>query len=330
MSLFNRVNSGGIILSYQCTNRCLHCLYNSRPESSKWLEYEDLYLLFQNISSFGAHLSGFHIAGGEPFLKPDLIIEALRLVKKFKIPIEYIETNGFWGDYSNKYRKYILEFKKLGLNNILISLSPFHTEFILLNTIMNAIKLAEDILGKDGVFIWIPDFFMMIAEKGENRRIRISEYGDMRSFVEIVSEKYNVIYGGRAAYNIGRYVAKYKVEHFYSENCFVELFKTQHVHFDSFYNYIPTFCSGISLGDWRNLGDMYNNFNIEKYPFISKISKNFKHLLDFAHSYGFKSNKLYASKCHLCIDIRNFLISKDDFLELKPEYFYKEFQSNNL
>ena len=46
-------------------------------------------------------------------------------------------------------------------------------------------------------------------------------------------------------------------------------------------------------------------------------------LLQFALDSGYDENKDgYYSKCHLCVDIRKYLKTKDNFRELKPDAFY--------
>jgi hypothetical protein len=46
-------------------------------------------------------------------------------------------------------------------------------------------------------------------------------------------------------------------------------------------------------------------------------------LLKFAIDSGYYENTDgYYSKCHLCVDIRKYLNSKNNFRELQPEAFY--------
>lgn len=323
MPLFNRVNSGGILLSYKCTNECRHCLYSCSPKYEESMAPDDIDILFKNISVFGGSLKGFHIAGGEPSLKPELVFHSLYTAKKYNIPIEYLESNGWFARNINEAEKFVKKLYLNGLKCVMISISPFHSEFISLKTTMDAIKIIENIMGKGSAFLWKPDFYLDIASISEIEKIPLEVYLE-NHMIEEIAEKYSLILGGRAAVEIAPKLSLSKAETFFGQNCFIELFKTGHAHFDPYYNYIPTFCSGISMGDWRELEKILNEFDIERYPLVKMLSQDIKLLFDFAVSNGFTpSSEGYASKCHLCMNIRLFLYGKGDFPELAPESFYK-------
>jgi len=284
---------------------------------------EDIECLFSNIHTFGGALKGFHIAGGEPSLFPDLLLHSLYTAKKYSIPIEYLETNGSFAVDKESADIFVKSLYENGLKSVLISISPFHSEFIPLQTTVNAIKSVEDIMSKGSAFIWKPEFFLNLSSFQENEKIPLELYLENNSIDEI-AEKYSLILGGRAALKVAPELRKNKPEIFFGQNCFIELFKTGHVHFDPYYNYIPTFCSGISLGDWRYMDRLYKEFDMNRYPLVKMLSQDIKLLFDFAVSSGFTPNSDgYASKCHLCMSIRLFLYGKGEFPELLPKSFYE-------
>ena len=65
--------SGGVMLSYRCSNECKHCLYRCSPrQPDEWMTMEMAERIFSALAD-EKNLHSIHIAGGEPFLKMDLL-----------------------------------------------------------------------------------------------------------------------------------------------------------------------------------------------------------------------------------------------------------------
>ena len=95
---------------------------------------------------------------------------------------------------------------------------------------------------------------------------------------------------------------------------------------DNYCNYIPGFCAGISLGDFRDYGELFDSgIDLKKKPVINALITNLKELLDLGKQFGFvESIEGYISKCHLCTEIRKQIVSRtSEFVELSPAEFYK-------
>ena len=55
------------------------------------------------------------------------------------------------------------------------------------------------------------------------------------------------------------------------------------------------------------------------------VAEDMEGLLNFALDMGYQErNEGYVSKCHLCLDIRKYLVSNGDNDELKPGEFYEQ------
>jgi hypothetical protein len=53
------------------------------------------------------------------------------------------------------------------------------------------------------------------------------------------------------------------------------------------------------------------------------INQDFRGLFQFAKDLGYQEPaEGYVSKCHLCVDIRKYLLTKGGFEELRPPEFY--------
>lgn len=88
---------------------------------------------------------------------------------------------------------------------------------------------------------------------------------------------------------------------------------------------MPGYCGGISLGHWQNLDRLTKEgIDLEEHPVLRfLIAEDVQGLFHFAEDFGYQeSREGYLSKCDLCLDLRKFLVSKQDFGELSPKEFY--------
>jgi hypothetical protein len=94
---------------------------------------------------------------------------------------------------------------------------------------------------------------------------------------------------------------------------------------------MPGYCGGISLGSWFELDRLLNQgIDLQKRPVLKYLVKeDIKGLLDFALDRGYQEpGDGYVSKCHLCLDIRKYLVSRGDYDELKPVQFYEQLKGD--
>jgi MoaA/NifB/PqqE/SkfB family radical SAM enzyme len=118
---------------------------------------------------------------------------------------------------------------------------------------------------------------------------------------------------GRAAGKLAELVASKPAENFASENCKSDFLGAKGVHIDPFGNVFSGTCSGIIFGNINNtsLEHIWKQFTPENNELINTL---FNHgpfgLLEKAENLGYKKLPSYASKCHLCTHIRQFLLDK--------------------
>lgn len=130
--------------------------------------------------------------------------------------------------------------------------------------------------------------------------------------------------GGRALKTFEEIFSKRDVGYLLSRNprgC-SELRDTSHFHLDLFGNYIPGLCSGLAI----HRDDLGTELSPEAYPLLTTLyTSGIKGFLDMATSrFAFAPAPSYLSKCHLCLDIRRFLVTGKhvESRELQPEGFY--------
>jgi organic radical activating enzyme len=319
-----KLNSGGLITTYSCTSSCAHCLYRSSPSWPKeYLNIETADMIFGCLKRLGC--CAIHIGGGEPLYSPGLILPVLDCAKVNGISIEYIETNSSWFKDPRSSAEIIRMLKEHGVNSLLISISPFHNEFIPFYKVKGVI----DICKTEGVslLLWKQDFYNEIDSFEDKKTHSLEEYrqayGD--DYIETIPDRYRVSYGGRAIETFGKLRRGQTVPSLVrqtTQGC-AELASVDHFHFDYLGNYIPGLCSGLSI----QIADLGSALDTAKYPIITRLfSKGIGGLLSYAmEEFGFEASKpVYFSKCELCNEIRKFLVTEARICspELQPTQYY--------
>lgn len=328
------IDSGGIMLSYRCSNRCRHCLYGAGPTWNDWMDIHDAQRIFHGLLETSRHLRGFHIAGGEPFLDFDRLLRVQRLATEFGIPIEYVETNSGWCVSDLITRQRFTMLRDAGLRCVLVSCSPFHAETIPLDRIITAVKIGYEVFGPSGVFLWTPEFYKQLSKIRTDRVIKLEEY--VSSVTDSVAKYmirsgYSLITGGRIGYCLADFYERRPAERCRGEHCRPELLESGHAHFDPYGNLIPSFCSGISLGDATDLPGLMQGIDMDSLPLVRMLAKDGPYALyEFAvREFGYEPIEAgYVGKCHLCVDVRRWIRKHtDQYRELCPAKFYEEILS---
>ena len=316
----------GLVLSYRCSNACKHCVYNCGPNWKDWISEADA------ANALGLIKTAFpdaqvHITGGEPFLNFPLLHSTVQFAAQLEIPV-YVETNAAWAGDANTVKSRFEQLHDAGLQAVLISCSPFHAESIPLRRTLMAIDQAITTFGIEHVFVFLAEWIDQIWRFGDRTPVALQHYVDSYGFEPaglLFWDGYSLISGGRAGYALGAYTERLPAKEFQYLHCMEELLYATHSHFDCYGNYITGFCSGISLGQWKELPAMRVAYQNRQYPELINM------LLDggpfalfkFARGHGYQSLiKGYAGKCHLCTDVRKFLVNSHGYAELTPRQFY--------
>ncbi|MBN2520393.1 MAG: radical SAM protein [Bacteroidales bacterium] len=315
--------SGGLITNYYCTSKCSHCLYACSPSwDKKYIDKQCALDSFRIIKRLNCN--SVHIGGGEPFLNFDGLKDVISAANEACIKIEYIETNSSWFTSSEDAFLKLNEIKQLGVNALLLSMSPFHNQHIPFNKVKGLMEACR----KSGVSIipWIEEFFNEINSFDDSKIHTSNEYTEKYggNYFYNIPARYWIHFGGRA---IQFFKNIFPLKDFddiiFSSSRCSELADTSHFHFDLFNNYIPGLCSGIAI----NASDLGNPLNENEYPIINSLyNKGINGFFQYAvKHYNYKpSENKFLNKCHLCIDIRKHIINECDteVKELAPKEFY--------
>ncbi len=324
----DRLRSGGLITNYYCTSACRHCLYACSPKWEK--RYITEAIARTNLSVVKAlGCSSLHIGGGEPFLDVEGLKRTVGIFRESGVSIDYIETNSSWFKDKGSAITLLSDLRRLGVHTLLISISPFHNEFIPFNKVRSVIETCRS-TGVQ-IFPWVEEFLQDLQRFDVMKPHSLEEYEEAfgRDYISDITSRYWISMRGRALKTYASRMEKTKLEDLLAQNpdgC-AELTDTTHFHVDLFGNYIPGLCSGLLI----ECCDLGNELNEEKYPLLAILSRSgISGLYESAtKEYGFQPFAEYVSKCELCQHIRGYLASKRRTAgaDLGYEQFYREIGS---
>ncbi|UCH50426.1 MAG: 4Fe-4S cluster-binding domain-containing protein [Chloroflexota bacterium] len=326
--------SAGLMLSYQCNANCHHCMYACSPRWKDWISEEEIKLLLTILAekiepnpSGKSSVSlncGLHFTGGEPFLNFDLLLKAVQMARQLDIPSTFVETNCYWCLDNTGTKQKLEALKEGGLQGILISVNPFYLEYVPFERTERCIKIASEVFAYN-TMVYQQEYYYRFKELGIKARLPLEEYlkleqGDLVKNVELFLM-------GRASYKLQKFYTKHPPDYFLNEPCLPPLVRNWHNHFDNYGNWIPGYCGGISLGNWHDLDRLCKQgLDLDEQPVLGfLIKQDFAGLIDYSRNFGYEvPREGYISKCHLCVDIRRYLTTKQEFKELKPNEFYSQ------
>lgn len=299
---FKLWRSAGLLLTYKCNCSCEFCYYNCSPKLDSLMPVETAIGVWQSLRSLAGDSAKIHITGGEPFLYWDRLREILEEGKKQKLgQIDLIETNGFWATDEKVARERVTILDKLGMNRLKISCDPFHQEYVDIESVRRLAGLAVELLGAGRVLVRWEKY---LERPVEMKKISTEQRNEM--YMRAMSE-YPCRFTGRAGGKLAELVAAKPIETITSENCRSNFMGAKGVHVDPFGNVFSSTCSGIILANVNEkpLEDIWKQFQPENDRLIETLFKSGPAgLLARAEEHGYKKAKVYASKCHLCMDIR--------------------------
>ena len=305
---FKLWRSAGLLLTYKCNCACEFCYYNCSPDKGGLMPVEMVISAWQSLKVLAGDNAKIHLTGGEAFLYWDHLQEILKEGQKQNLgKVDLIETNGFWATDEKIINQRIKRLDELGMHRFKISTDPFHQEYVDAEPLKRLAELAEEILDPERVLVrW---------EKYLDNPIKMKELSEAERNQQYISalNDYPCRFTGRAAGRLAELVASKPVETFAAANCKDSFLSAKGVHIDPFGNIFSGTCSGIIIGNISQtpLEEIWKQSNPSRNGIIGTLFNSGPFgLLEEAEKSGYKKRDFYASKCHLCTDIRQFLFDK--------------------
>ena len=321
-----RLMSGGLIVSYHCTSTCRHCLYNSSPSRSKnTINSNDAFKFFSRARQLGA--ISMHIGGGEPMLDIPGLEKIIQAAENAGVHIEYVETNSSWYKNHEDACQILESLKIKGLSTLLISISPFHMEYIPFDRVKGVIKACQT----TGIqpFLWMETFIRDLVKFDSKKPHRFEKVTQVmgEGYLESIRNRYWIHPGGRALDAFRSLTPPLTLEQVLNSSecdCARSISDTSHFHIDLYGRYIPGLCAGFGI----QIEDLDGPLSNDKYPLIQiLVEDGIKGLVKHASDcHGFNGeNRTYSNACDLCNAVRTYLVvNEQKYEELNPMGYYRQ------
>ncbi|MDR0444123.1 MAG: radical SAM protein [Treponema sp.] len=315
---------GGIMVNYQCTAACRHCLYAcSLSRRPGYISAETIRNVCTLLRKAGC--VSVHIGGGEPFLNFEGLLTSVRELLLGGVNVDYVETNAFWAHEDCAIDK-LRALLSAGVNTLCISIDPFHVEYVPYGYPLRLTQLCDK--AGMGYFLWRQELLPLFSALSPEQ---VHDYATLKQqigadYVLKTARAYGVHFGGRAI-NIEEDFAERKSPHFATKlpaqslidgKLCRNLLSGNHFHVDMEGYYSPPGCTGLRLP----LAEVVNGISEGAYPaFEALYHRGLAGLLDLAHDTGFVEDDAgYTSKCALCFHVRRHL-AVQGFAELDLNHY---------
>lgn len=311
----------GIITNYVCTAACRHCMFASSPALPKeYISREMAERLARLLRKAGT--DSVHIGGGEPFMDFEALTTLIAYLNDQGIGIDYIETNAFWCKNEDFARKRLTRLRSLGVETIMVSVDPFHIEYIPLERPIRLCQLLRE-SGFD-YFVWKERYLRMLSRLDRTRTYSHQELKDIlgEDYVTETAREYGLGMNGRALGIAKDLFPRCPAEHWLSNSPCGSIGDTAHCHLDLYGNIVPSGCPGLSAKAEDYLNEA---FPADRYPVLSRLATGgTAALFNYAREKGFTPDPAgYPSRCSLCYAMRVFLLEMAPSQDLAPVCFYR-------
>ena len=316
----------GIITNYVCTAACRHCMFASSPQIEKeYISPETAERLASLLREAGT--SSVHIGGGEPFMNFEALLTLIRTLKRHGVGIDYIETNAFWCSDDAFVRDRLARLKEAGADSVMVSVDPFHLEFVPLERPIRLCRLLRE-YGFD-YFIWKERYLRTLFKLDHTRAYSHEELKAAlgEDYICETAAEYGLGMNGRAVFIAEDLYPSRKAEEWLSDTPCSSLGDTAHCHLDLYGNIVPSGCPGIAAEAKDYLLEFFPE---ETYPVLSRLTRGgLRALYEYACENGFKPREEgYPSRCSLCFAMRNYLRKKIPSADLAPACFYNSMEAH--
>ncbi len=313
--------SMGLLLTYQCPAECEFCYYNCGPKKSGLLSIDNAVAAWRGLKDLAGEHAKIHITGGEPFLYWQHLQQVLCRADELSLALVYvIDTIAYWAEDRTYRIERLLVLDSDKVSRLKIIYDPFHAEYVDFGRVKLLYETACDLLGIDRVMLRWQQYL-----KEPPQIDGLSEDQKLSLFLQSYRQ-YPCRFTGRAAGRLAKELADKEIDQIAATNCKKAFLGSKSVHIDPFGNVFNGVCSGIIIGNINEipLEKLWQRFNPAEEEFLNVLFNNGPvGFLKKAAKSGYKKYRLYAGKCHLCTDLRQFFFDNGLFRQIiGPEDCY--------
>lgn len=301
----------GLMLTYRCTASCRFCYYYCSPQAEGLMSTDTALSAWEGLVRLSGEQAAVHITGGEPFLYFDRLAEIIQQAERLKLPgFDAVETNAQWGDNEQDIIDKLVFLNAAGMQRLKISWDPFHEEYIEREAVLRLAAVARTVLGQQRVLIRWEHYLHHPSG------IRNKNATDKKIILQNALLSDRARFTGRAAEMLGPMMARQPAEYFRDKNCQKALLGAKGIHIDPYGNVFNGQCSGMTVGNvtQTSLDTLWRHWQPDRESFWRTLfDRGPAGFLNQACEMGYSLQPKYASKCHLCTDIRRFFFDNDRF-----------------
>jgi hypothetical protein len=298
-----------IILTYDCTGRCVHCCYRAGPGRGGTMAVAEVARYLEEMAD--QPLEGILLFGGEPFLCYDLLRECIPLAASLA-PRVYVFTNGYWATDPDTARRRLAGLQRAGLDYILFSVDAFHQAHVPLGRIALGIEAARELgyatIEVDNRFLGESGTDNAFDRRTRANMARLAELCDLTD-VKVYHGPARMV--GRAADELSH---RLPAQEIVADQCPLPDYLGGDLRAPTGIEIHPggwvNLCAGLALGHARErpLNTILRDYDPDAHPIIRVLAdEGPAGLLRLAEVRGYVRAEGYVSGCHLCYETRRFL-----------------------
>lgn len=304
----------GLMLTYRCNAACRFCYYHCGPEAGGLMAVETAVAAWAALRRLAGETAKVHLTGGEPFLVFERLLEICEQAQRLGLGgADYVETNAGWVTDQAEARRRLKALDAAGLRRLKISWDIFHEEFIPVEKVRFLTHAAREVLGSDRVLVRWEKY--LDAPSGIAAMNTAQRTAALTEAMAADAGRFT----GRAAEQLAPLCAAQPLDALSGCNCQNVILGAKGVHIDPYGSVFSGQCPGMAVGNvlTTDLDELWKAFDPPAQDFWQILmTRGPRGFLPQIQSEGFVPKPLYASKCHLCSDIRSFLFDNSRFLQI--------------
>jgi hypothetical protein len=294
-------HNGQIMVTYRCSAACRHCLVMAAPRQDDALVSVEAAVRYGlDFASLGRAVM---IAGGEALLYFEHVLEMVRALAAVGVPVAFVESNGSWCTSEKLTRHRLSRLRDAGAQGMYFSVDCYHQEFVPAERVYRGVSISWELFGRENVLpeTLSREYAQEMARLARDPEHRVRPAGSGIHFV------------GRAALDLAAHAAPVPLAELLSQDCGGDwdVDNLHEIQVDPYGFVRPDWCPGINLGNTRShrIADLCRTRHVQETPLLRGIAERGPAaLLPLAEQFGIAPQPAYASKCHLCFDLRRQLV----------------------